>query len=198
MRSFGDVPAFKIVLLGDSGVGKTSIVQYFERKTFQDTIEPTVGASFMAREMQTGNGRINLHIWDTAGQERYHSLVPTYARSACAALVVFDLSVADTFHGLERWIQEFQTIGCEGCVSYVVGNKADLTVTVSKVEASNWAAEASVSFFAVSAKTGDGIEEMFHHIAEEISAKRPPSVQQFSVQQQPEEEPVKKQGCCSG
>jgi small GTP-binding protein len=198
MHSFQDVPAFKIVLLGDSGVGKTSIVQYFERQTFESTNESTVGASFMSREMRTSYGRINLHIWDTAGQERYRSLVPTYARGACAALVVFDLSAADTFQSIDRWIHEFKDIGCDGCFSYLVGNKADLTATVSDTEASNWASDASVTFFAVSAKTGAGIQDMFQAIAEEIAAKQPPSVQQFSGQPPPEIPPVKKSGCCSG
>jgi small GTP-binding protein len=196
MHSLDSVPAFKVVLLGDSGVGKTSIVQYFERKVFENAVDSTVGASFMSREMMTPHGSINLHIWDTAGQERYRSLVPTYARGACAALVVFDLSVAETFQSVNRWIQEFRDFGCDGCFLYVVGNKSDLVQTVPEGEAAQWATDTGFTFFSVSAKTGSGVERLFQAIADEIAAKRPPAVQQFSPLPEAEPKPPESAACC--
>jgi Ras-related protein Rab-5C len=195
MRSLESVPSFKVILLGDSGVGKTSIVQYFERQIFQDAVDSTVGGSFMSREMTTPHGTINLHIWDTAGQERYRSLVPTYARGACASVVVFDLSVAETFQSVDRWIQEFDTFGCQGCLVYIVGNKSDLVPTVPE-SAAEWAKATGLTLFSVSAKTGDGVQLLFQAIADEIAAKRPPAVQQFSRLSEPEPASPENAACC--
>jgi small GTP-binding protein len=198
MKSLQDVPAFKVVLLGDSGVGKTSIVQQFERKAFQAQIDSTVGASFLSREIETANGPINLHIWDTAGQERYRSLVPTYARGACAALIVFDLAASDTFQSVDRWIQSFKGVTGASALIYIVGNKSDIVPTVEDAEAMLGENEYGAQLFIVSAKTGTGIDDMFHAIADEIAVKRPPAVQQFTPQIEPEPmmEARKHAECC--
>jgi small GTP-binding protein len=199
MHGLDPVPSFKVVLLGDSGVGKTSIVQYFERQAFDAALDSTVGASFMSREMTTPHGTINLHVWDTAGQERYRSLVPTYARGACTALIVFDLSIAETFQSVQRWLQELRNFGGDSPFVYVVGNKADLVPTVPESEAAGWATGAGLTFFCVSAKTGHGVPQLFQAVADEIAAKRPAPVHQFSPplpEREPDAESPEKAACC--
>jgi small GTP-binding protein len=198
MQPLQGIPAFKVVLLGDSGVGKTSIVQQFERKEFQPAKDSTIGASFMSREIETGNGPIKLHIWDTAGQERYRSLVPTYARGACAAVIVFDLSVSDTLQSVNRWIQSFKGVAGESALTYIVGNKSDLVATAGEAEAMLGDNVDAAQLFIVSAKRGTGIDDMFHAIADEIAVKKPTPVQQFAPQIE-SEQPVEtgdRAQCC--
>jgi len=195
MHSDFDIPTFKIVLFGDSGVGKTSIVQYFESSCFDPAIDSTVGASFIAHEMSTQSGRLTLHIWDTAGQERYRSLVPTYARGACCAMIVFDLSDRPSFEHLDHWVSEFDGFGSPGYIIYIIGNKNDLAPEVSAEEAAGWASGHAFAIFNVSAKTGDGINAMFQEIAEDIGRKRPASVRQFEFGD-PEAEGRREKSCC--
>jgi small GTP-binding protein len=174
MNSLHDLPVFKLVLLGDSGVGKTSIVQQFESKRFDDDLESTIGASFLARELDTRAGRINLHIWDTAGQERYRSLVPTYARGASCAFICFDMSSTSTFESCGYWLAELERIGGRECVVALVGNKVDLPALVEVETARDWADEHRMKFWAVSAKSGENIEKLFQSMAEDVAERRPP------------------------
>jgi small GTP-binding protein len=192
-----NLPTFKVVLLGDSGVGKTSIVQYFERQFFDPAIDSTIGACFVDREVVTKHGSVNLHIWDTAGQERYRSLVSTYGRGAVCALLVFDHTSRTTFQSADHWLKEFSLFDSENCVLYFIGNKNDLEAIVDTSEAKEWAETKRVKFFSVSAKTGSGINEMFEKIAEEIAEKNPFLINQFDQPLFPEEQsPQTKQGCC--
>jgi small GTP-binding protein len=172
MHPLGLAPAFKLVLMGQSGVGKTSIVQYFETQAFDPGTDATIGASFVSREMSTPSGLVNLHIWDTAGQERFRSLVPTYVRGACAAVLVFDVALPSTFHELDFWMSQFRESNEFGIV-YVVGNKSDLPAQIFEDDVKKWAEADSLRTFFVSAKTGQGIDRMFQDIAEDLSAKRP-------------------------
>jgi small GTP-binding protein len=194
MNSLHDLPAFKIVLLGDSGVGKTSIVQRFEENTFNDNIDATIGASFLSKEMKTRHGRINLHIWDTAGQERYRSLVPTYARGAGSALVCYDVTDPKSFTAVEYWLKKMEEIGCTDCIKYLVGNKTDLERVVSQDVAQKWGNQHQMKFFEVSAKTGNNVENLFQELAEEIALKRP-SAPSGSAHM-PQSQPVEETGCC--
>ena len=103
-----ELPAFKIAFLGDSSVGKTSIIQRFYDGTFQQDQDTTIGASFIQRDMDTEHGKIQLNIWDTAGQERYRSLVSTYTRGCNAAILCFAYNDYESFDHLEDWIDELE------------------------------------------------------------------------------------------
>jgi small GTP-binding protein len=197
MNATLEIPSCKVVLFGDSGVGKTSVVQYFDHSCFDPIIDTTVGAAFVRHEMCTKSGRISMHVWDTAGQERYRSLLPTYARGAVGALVVFDLSNPLTYANVQSWIDQFPNFGCEDCMIYIVANKSDLLATVDIPAAEKWATGRGYRFFAVSAKTGNGIAEMFQAIAEAIAERKPGGTARFEVTaNMPEDAPPKQSKTC--
>lgn len=101
----------KLVLLGDMGTGKTSLVLRFVKGQFFEFQESTIGAAFFTQVLSLNEATIKFDIWDTAGQERYHSLAPMYYRGAAAAVVVYDITSMDSFVRAKRWVQELQRQG---------------------------------------------------------------------------------------
>ena len=124
----------KIVLLGDTAVGKTSLCARLVNGTFDSFSEPTIGAAFLTKTVQTGDITHRLEIWDTAGQERYKALAPMYYRGATAALIVYDVTNEDSFQGAKSWIEELRGQGKPNVVIILVGNKYDLLEDSNKRE----------------------------------------------------------------
>ena len=117
---------YKLVLLGDSAVGKSSITHRFVTNQFYEFSEPTIGAAFLTKTLEMKTRKIRFEIWDTAGQERYKSLAPMYYRGATVAVVVYDLTQKDSFRGAESWVNElFRKVNGDIIVA-LVGNKLDL------------------------------------------------------------------------
>uniref|UniRef100_A0A3B3TBJ8 Ras-related protein Rab-5B-like n=1 Tax=Paramormyrops kingsleyae TaxID=1676925 RepID=A0A3B3TBJ8_9TELE len=117
---------FKLVLLGDMAVGKSSLVLRFVKGHFDEFQETTIGAAFLAQSVCLDDTTIKFEIWDTAGQERYHSLAPMYYRGAQAAIVVFDITKPETFERAKAWVKELQRQASPSIVIALAGNKADL------------------------------------------------------------------------
>lgn len=176
---------FKLVLLGDSSVGKSSIVHRFVKDTFDELRESTIGAAFLSQtiKMKDANGEeavVKFEIWDTAGQERYKSLAPMYYRNANAALVVYDVTQPDSLKKAQMWVQELQNkVGGDDLVIYLVGNKIDLVNEdpdkrqVETEDGESYAKEQNLLFKEVSAKTGAGVKDIFQDIGEQLySAKK--------------------------
>ena len=113
----------KIVLLGDSGVGKSSIAQRYVTDTFRPHGESTIGASFMSKMIVNNGSPCKCQIWDTAGQEKYHSLAPMYYRGAAAAILVYDMTKKSSFEKLQKWVDELKERGPDGIVLCVAANK---------------------------------------------------------------------------
>uniref|UniRef100_A0A8C5HRP4 Ras-related protein Rab-5B-like n=1 Tax=Gouania willdenowi TaxID=441366 RepID=A0A8C5HRP4_GOUWI len=131
-RSNGSSPQtkicqFKLVLLGDMAVGKSSLVLRFVKGQFDEFQETTIGAAFLAQSVCLDDTTVKFEIWDTAGQERYHSLAPMYYRGAQAAIVVFDITKPDTFERAKAWVKELQRQASPNIVIALAGNKADLS-----------------------------------------------------------------------
>ena len=160
----------KLVLLGDTSVGKSCIVNRHMRGTFSVYQEPTIGAAFSTSRIDVGTHIINLEIWDTAGQERYKSLAPMYYRGASGAMVVFDITSKDSFEGAKSWIREIKNNGKANCIIYLVGNKSDLKELrkISTLEAKKYSEIIDVPYIEVSAKTGENINNLFHTVAVNI------------------------------
>merc|ERR1712137_399836 len=117
---------FKLVLLGESAVGKSSLVLRFVKGQFLDFQESTIGAAFLTQTVCLNDTTVKFEIWDTAGQERYHSLAPMYYRGAQAAIVVYDITTAESFDRAKNWVKELQRQGNPNIVIALAANKVDL------------------------------------------------------------------------
>jgi small GTP-binding protein len=160
----------KVVLLGDSGVGKSSIVLRFVADNFKSDAEATIGASYMGKILQFNEKMIKFNIWDTAGQERYHSLAKMYYRDANAAIMVYDITKKGSFEGLKRWHKELTEFGPKDIAIIIAGNKEDLVETeaVSPEEAQGFAKSIGALYKKTSAKTNYGVEQIFRELASKI------------------------------
>lgn len=161
---------FKLVLLGESAVGKSSLVLRFVKGQFHDYQESTIGAAFLTQTVCLDDTTVKFEIWDTAGQERYHSLTPMYYRGAQAAIVVYDLTNKDSFNRAKAWVRELQRQASPNIVIALAGNKTDLTNkrAVETAEADNYATENGLLFMETSAKTAMNVSEIFMAIANKL------------------------------
>ncbi|XP_032423158.1 ras-related protein Rab-5B isoform X1 [Xiphophorus hellerii] len=174
-RSNGSLPQtkicqFKLVLLGDMAVGKSSLVLRFVKGQFDEFQETTIGAAFLAQSVCLDDTTVKFEIWDTAGQERYHSLAPMYYRGAQAAIVVFDITKPETFERAKAWVKELQRQASPNIVIALAGNKADLAEKrlVEYEEAQTYAEDTSLLFMETSAKTAMNVNELFLAIAKKM------------------------------
>uniref|UniRef100_A0A3B4B770 RAB17, member RAS oncogene family n=1 Tax=Periophthalmus magnuspinnatus TaxID=409849 RepID=A0A3B4B770_9GOBI len=152
----------KMVLLGGSGVGKSSLATRFVKGEFKDN-EPTVGCAYQTHEVSVNGARLRFEIWDTAGQEKYHSVTPLYYRGAHAALVVYDISKRESFLRAQFWLKELEQQYIPGStVVWLVGNKADLAHNrqVSVQEAQSLAEDRGLGFMETSAVSGDHVHQL--------------------------------------
>ncbi|KAF9817744.1 hypothetical protein IEO21_03203 [Rhodonia placenta] len=167
---------FKLVLLGESAVGKSSLVLRFVKDQFDDYRESTIGAAFLTQTVTLDDQTtVKFEIWDTAGQERYKA--PMYYRNANCAVVVYDITQAASLEKARSWIRELQRQADPSIVIALCGNKADLSARrqVSEEEAKKYAEEEGLMWAETSAKTGEGVQEIFTAIAKKLPQNAPPS-----------------------
>ena len=164
----------KVVLLGDTAVGKSCLAVRFVKNEFFAFQEPTIGAAFLTKNIGTGGNQIKLEIWDTAGQERYRSLAPMYYRGAVAAIVVYDITQKDTLNGAKGWIQELKK-NVESCIIILAANKFDLKEerTITKQEVEEYANINNIIHLETSAKSGHNVERVFNIISEKMPKTEP-------------------------
>jgi len=165
----------KIVLLGDTGVGKTSISSRFVKNVYDPYAETTIGAAYLVKLHKRPNHTVKYEIWDTAGQERYRALVPLYYRTAHVALIVFDVGSTNSFNQAKIWMNRLKKEH-PSCFLYLVGNKNDDNVRrmVTYDTGKTFADENNTLFMEVSAKLGTNIEELFNNISDKIPSLPPP------------------------
>ncbi|MBN3273271.1 RAB5B protein, partial [Polyodon spathula] len=178
---------FKLVLLGDMAVGKSSLVLRFVKGQFDEFQETTIGVTlqvpmlysravelvrtaFLAQSVCLDDTTVKFEIWDTAGQERYHSLAPMYYRGAQAAIVVFDITKPETFERAKAWVKELQRQASPNIVIALAGNKSDLAERrmVEYEEAQTYAEDTGLLFMETSAKTAMNVNELFLAIAKKM------------------------------
>ena len=162
------IEAFKVVLLGESGVGKTSIISQFIDQDFQEDLQSSTGGTFSSKSFIYGGGKIlKFEIWDTAGQERYRSLTKMFYKDANAAILVYDITRKITFEELQSyWAEQIKDSAPQNILLAVVANKSDLEEEdVDEGEARNYAKELGAIFCTTSAKSRHGIDDLFLQIA---------------------------------
>ncbi|XP_077359433.1 ras-related protein Rab-5C-like [Festucalex cinctus] len=166
---------FKLVLLGESAVGKSSLVLRFVKGQFHEFQESTIGAAFLTQTVNLEDVTVKFEIWDTAGQERYHSLAPMYYRGAQAAIVVYDITNTDTFARAKNWVKELQRQANPNIVIALAGNKADIADkrAVEHQEAQEYADENGLLFMETSAKTALNVNDIFVAIANKLPKNEP-------------------------
>jgi Ras-related protein Rab-11A len=164
---------FKVVVIGDSGVGKTQLLGRFTRDEFRLDSKSTIGIEFQTRTVAVAPGRrVKAQIWDTAGQERYRAVTSAYYRGALGAMLVYDVTRRATFRNVARWVAELRAHADKSIVVVLVGNKADLAARreVEVDEAEAFAEEQGLFFFEASALSGDNVEQAFMGLLGEIHA----------------------------
>jgi len=167
---------FILVLIGDSGVGKSCLLLRFADDKWTDSYISTIGVDFKIRTVQLDGKNIKLQIWDTAGQERFRTISSTYYRGAHGIIVVYDITNRESFNNVKRWLKEIDKYARENVNKLLVGNKADLADdnelrAVQKHEGKNFADELGVQFLEASAKTGAFVDTAFLLISSEIKSK---------------------------
>lgn len=162
---------FKIVLLGDSGVGKSNLVFRFTKNEFNKDSKSTIGVEFATKTVQIGDNKlVKAQIWDTAGQERYRSIASSYYRGAVGALLVYDVTDRNSFNHIPMWLKEVEDNAEKDCLIMLVGNKMDLTEqrTVFVRDGRSFARKNGLAFIETSAKDATGVDTAFQRILQEI------------------------------
>lgn len=162
-----DTYTFKLVILGHYSVGKSSIVLNFIKNEFNPNEESTIGAAFLTKTVFIDGTAVKFEIWDTAGQERYYSLIPMYYRGANAALVVYDITSVESFERAKRWIEDLKTEKPDNFMKVLIGNKVDLSeaAVITEEMGKQYAEQEGLLFYQTSAKTGEGIKDLFLELA---------------------------------
>mmetsp|Transcript_2059 Transcript_2059/g.3634 ORF Transcript_2059/g.3634 Transcript_2059/m.3634 type:complete len:201 (-) Transcript_2059:177-779(-) len=161
---------FKVVLIGDSGVGKSNLLSRFTRNEFNLESKSTIGVEFATRGIPVDGKMIKSQIWDTAGQERFRAVTKNYYRGAAGALLVYDITRRETFNHLTSWLSDARTMTNPSTIIMLIGNKSDLDFQrdISYEEASKFAEENGLIFIETSAKTKVGVQQAFEEIVQKI------------------------------
>ena len=177
MNKDESVEVMKLVLIGESSVGKSSIIDQFVDNIFQEELIPTVGGSFNQKTIKCVdlNKILTLEIWDTAGQERYRSVTKMFYKDADIALLVYDITNKMSFEALGNyWVQQVQELSVKDTMLAIVANKSDLAENeqVDEEEARNYAKSIDVPFFIVSAKNSSSINDLFKEIVKKKTGSK--------------------------
>ncbi|KAL1534922.1 Ras-related protein RABA2a [Salvia divinorum] len=161
---------FKVVLIGDSGVGKSNLLSRFTRNEFCLESKSTIGVEFATRTLQVEGRTVKAQIWDTAGQERYRAITSAYYRGALGALLVYDVTKPTTFENVSRWLKELRDHADSNIVIMLIGNKTDLKHlrAVATEDAQSFAEREGLSFIETSALEATNVEKAFQTILSEI------------------------------
>ncbi|KAL4319495.1 hypothetical protein GQ457_18G020590 [Hibiscus cannabinus] len=161
---------FKVVLIGDSGVGKSNLLSRFTRNEFCLESKSTIGVEFATRTLQVEGRTVKAQIWDTAGQERYRAITSAYYRGALGALLVYDVTKPTTFENVSRWLKELRDHADSNIMIMLIGNKTDLKHlrAVATEDSQSFAEKERLSFIETSALEATNVEKAFQTILSEI------------------------------
>ncbi|CAL8325185.1 ras-related protein Rab-8B isoform X2 [Gadus morhua] len=161
---------FKLLLIGDSGVGKTCLLFRFSEDAFNTTFISTIGIDFKIRTIELNGKRVKLQIWDTAGQERFRTITTAYYRGAMGIMLVYDICNEKSFENIKNWIRNIEEHASSDVEKMILGNKCDISDRrqVSKDRGEKLAIDYGIKFLETSAKSSLNVEEAFYTIARDI------------------------------
>ena len=161
---------FKILLLGDSSVGKSSLFLSFMDKSWNETFVPTIGVDFKIKTINVNNMNIKFQVWDTAGQERFRTIISSYYKGAHGILLVYDITLKESFESLNDWLNEIKKNTSKNIVKVLIGNKIDLNDKriISFDEAKEFADNNNMKYIETSAKTSTNVDQAFGLIGVEL------------------------------
>merc|ERR1719235_2879323 len=164
---------FKLLLIGDSGVGKSCLLLRFADDTYTESYISTIGVDFKIRTLDLDGKTCKLQIWDTAGQERFRTITSSYYRGAMGIVIVYDVTDKESFNNVKHWMQEIDKYASENVNKLLIGNKCDLSSkkVVSYDEAKELADSLNVQFMETSAKNAHNVEQAFQTMAREIKTR---------------------------
>ena len=187
-----EVESFKVVLVGESGVGKTSIITQFIDQTFQEDIQSTTGGTFSTKSVVCDGGKVlKFEIWDTAGQEKYRSLTKMFYKDAKAVIMVYDVTREDSFEELQKyWYDQIKESSPENIILVIAANKSDLIEKekVDEGEARNYAKEINALYVSTSAKNSNGINNLFEEIAKKYTGATNVEIKEEGETEPPEDD----------
>ena len=196
---------FKIIIIGDSGVGKSSLLKRAVQNTFDTNYQATIGFEFLLMHFKVNDLKIKLQIWDTCGEEMYRSLVQGFYRNTSLAIIVYDISRKKSFEALEIWIKDLRQHTEEGIPVFIVGNKMDLQKDISTEEAKMFSVSNRTKFFTeCSAKTGENVKDIFFKAAQYLydtykvyqNQNKVPMSNRLKLDSNTTPENTKKKKCC--
>lgn len=161
----------KLLLIGDSGVGKSCLLLRYTDNSFTSSFITTIGIDFKIKSIICGDSRVKLQLWDTAGQERFRTITAAYYRGAMGILLVYDISDENSFTNVRNWMRQIDQNASENINRILIGNKCDLDDSLRKVsteKGQELAAEYGIKFFETSAKSNINVEECYMAIAKDI------------------------------
>jgi len=168
---------FKLLLIGDSGVGKSCLLLRFADDTYTDSYISTIGVDFKIRTIELEGKHVKLQIWDTAGQERFRTITSSYYRGAHGIIIVYDITDRESFTNVKAWLAEVEKYAHSEVNKLLVGNKSDMRgmasqeSTVSVEESKEFAETMQMDWLETSAKESTNVEDAFHSIATQIKAR---------------------------
>lgn len=162
----------KILVIGESAVGKSCLLLRYTDNKFQETFMTTIGVDFKTKHLEIDGTPVKLQIWDTAGQEKFRAITKAYYRGAHGILVVFDISRRDTFNQVKMWIDSIKDASTDTIDVILVGNKADLDRAVTKEEAQELATQSGIKYYETSAKENTNVEDAFQNLAKAALKRR--------------------------
>ena len=163
----------KVVIVGDSGVGKTNIMSKYLKNEFHEDSKATVGVEFGSKQFNIQGHQVKAQIWDTAGQERYKAITSAYYKGAKGAFIVYDISRKNTFDSISRWVSDITATADKKITLILIGNKSDLEDQrqVTKEQGEEKAKEFGLAFLETSASSGDNLEKAFSLMINEVYKK---------------------------